>query len=263
MKRKLFLLGTLALILAGGTMWSCQKDDLMTSPEDGLVLKGGTIPFTWTDVCADQEISFTVAGSGQKQIRIWDEDESEWIQLASSGNNSNPLTHTTTLATGTYYFGYKLGNTFYPSPSAPPTDGFMIEIADCGCEESFTYETIFNENETEVEVTFTYIPEENMDDATLVFTFAQSAVVSGLENWTAAGVTRQKVMDLVACQEYSWTVTLTADCNGKGQNLVNAWTDFKVGNEWVYDEEKGQEVLITYSKKGDLDNINVYCADSE
>jgi hypothetical protein len=213
----------LALLLAGGTMWSCQKDDVATSYEEGLMLKGGTVPFTWTDVCADQEITFTVTGTGQKQIRMWDGDE--WIQVASAGNSSNPLTYTTTLAAGTYYFGYKLGATFYPSPSAPVTDGFEVEIDNC-CVPGFTY--IDNEDGT---YTFTLVPEEDLDNAELVFTFAQSYQSGLSEEWEQAGQgqTMQTTMNLVACETYEWTVTLVANCSGNsGQS--NVWTDFKIND---------------------------------
>ena len=41
MKKSLFLLGTLALIVAGGIFWSCQKDEITTNPDEGLMLKKG------------------------------------------------------------------------------------------------------------------------------------------------------------------------------------------------------------------------------
>jgi hypothetical protein len=34
-------------------------------------------------------------------------------------------------------------------------------------------------------------------------------------------------MDLNACQTYTWTVTLTANCSGNAKQS-NVWTDFKV-----------------------------------
>ncbi|MDO8928096.1 MAG: hypothetical protein Q7W54_03820 [Bacteroidota bacterium] len=108
----------------------------------------------------------------------------------------------------------------------------------CGCEETFTY--VDNGNNS---YTFTYTPAENMTDAPLVFTFAQGVAVTGLGGWTTDGATRQKTMDLVACQTYTWTVTLTPDCSGKSNNS-NVWTDFKVNNS---------------SKKGSLTNIVISC----
>ncbi len=97
-----------------------------------------------------------------------------------------------------------------------------------GCEESFTYV-----DNNDGSYTFTYIPEEDVEDAALVFTFAQSAYQSGLpssEGWaqTGAGQTMQTVMDLKACDKYTWTVTLKANCSGHSPTS-NVWTDFKVG----------------------------------
>ena len=56
MKRKLFLLGALALLVAGGVFWSCQKDELMNFDE-GVMLKLATV----YDDCYNQCIK---AGSG-------------------------------------------------------------------------------------------------------------------------------------------------------------------------------------------------------
>lgn len=227
MKRKLFTLSALALIIAGGLFWSCQKEEIAVD-EAGLMLKAGTAPFTWTDdVCAGEEITFTLVGSGQKQIRMWGWSEAnqkyEWLNVASAGNNSNPLSYTTTLAAGTYYFGYRLGSDFYPSPSSPAESGTMIEIENC-CTPGFTY--VDNQDGT---YTFTLVPEEDMMDAQLVFTFAQS-YQSGLpEDWTQSGQTMQTTMDLTECETYTWTVILTANCSGNsGQS--NVWTDFKINN---------------------------------
>ncbi len=39
-------------------------------------------------------------------------------------------------------------------------------------------------------------------------------------------------MDLVACEEYTWTITFTPDCdNINGNPNRNVWTDFKVNGE--------------------------------
>ncbi|HSF55321.1 MAG TPA: Ig-like domain-containing protein, partial [Algoriphagus sp.] len=113
------------------------------------------------------------------------------------------------------------------------SDPVTVEVIECGgCEESFTYV-----NNGDGTYTFTYIPDSDMDDAELVFTFAQGIAMEGLADWSTKGQTKQKVMDLVECEEYSWTVTLDCKSNPGAQNL---WTDFKV-NE--------------VSKKGTLSNI--------
>ncbi|HSI77088.1 MAG TPA: hypothetical protein VK957_14405 [Lunatimonas sp.] len=107
------------------------------------------------------------------------------------------------------------------------------------CDESFDY--TMNEDGS---YTFNYIPSEDMNDAELVFTFAQGVVVAGLNDWETKGSTKEMSMNLVACETYSWTVTLDTDCGGVGQPKANLWTDFKVNDE---------------SLKGDLENITKTC----
>ncbi|MDR5590870.1 hypothetical protein [Christiangramia sp. SM2212] len=112
------------------------------------------------------------------------------------------------------------------------TTGAWIEeeivVEDCSdCEESFSY-TDHGDNS----YTFYYTPAEDMMDAAVVFTFAQSTAISGLEEidgWYASGQTMQKTMDLVSCTNYEWTVTLEKNCSGNSQNS-NVWTDFKVND---------------------------------
>jgi len=292
MNRKLFLLGAFTLLFVGSAMWSCQKDDMMSSNEDELMLKNGVIDCECVDVAVP--VTQDVYGGGNPaskigEIQIWNDRENLYISVGAftydkikivgfldpnAEEPKNPVYNQNeiTLTDGRVSYSIPEGWDFCTEKrfwvkiegkeGGTKSYGLNYELQEIcqNCEESFTYTAIFNEDKTEAEVTFTYIPEENMDAATLVFTFAQSAVVTGLEDWTPNGVTMQMVMDLEACTEYSWTVTLAADCNGKGQTTVNAWTDFKVGNEWVYDEEKETDVIMTYSQKGDLNNITVNCA---
>lgn len=122
---------------------------------------------------------------------------------------------------------------FTEGPCVTPSLTGTITVEECGCEESFNY--VKNEDGT---YTFTYVPAEDVTGAELVFTFPQSALDGEpLSGWTYNGQTMQTSMDLVACQEYSWTVSLT--CKDQN-NPQNKWTDFKV-NE--------------VSKKGTLGNI--------
>ncbi len=115
-----------------------------------------------------------------------------------------------------------------------------LDVVDCSdCEESLDYA----ENEDD-SYTFTYIPEEDIEDAKLVFTFAQGVAVEGLDGWDSNGVTNQTIMDLEACEEYSFTVILDTDCNGVGQPNANLWTDFTVNGD---------------SKKDELSNIVQAC----
>ena len=120
---------------------------------------------------------------------------------------------------------------------------YRFDLAGCACEESFSYAAGEGANE----YIFTYVPAEDMTAAELVFTFAQSVAVSGLEGWTnkgnATSSTETKTMDLEACERYSWTVTLEKECMGNTGNN-NLWTDFKVND---------------VSKKGELANIKQSC----
>ena len=68
-----------------------------------------------------------------------------------------------------------------------------VSVVNCnGCDESFSYVNNGGNN-----FTFTYIPSESVPNANIIFTFAQGVNVSGLNNWTENGVTRQMKMDLV------------------------------------------------------------------
>ncbi len=117
-----------------------------------------------------------------------------------------------------------------------------VMVENCGCEESFTYV-----DNWDMTYTFTYIPEQDMPGAELVFTFAQGTSVAGLELWYNNGKaqTWHLTDDLNACQTYSWTVTLDANCPGKsGEN--NVWTDFKV-NEVSKKDDSEDKFIQTCS----------------
>ncbi|MFC5191472.1 Ig-like domain-containing protein [Algoriphagus aquatilis] len=108
-----------------------------------------------------------------------------------------------------------------------------VNVIECGgCDENFTYSVNGDE------VTFTYIPAEDVTGANLAFTFPQSALDTPLQGWTYSGQTMQRTMDLKACETYTWKVTLT--CKPLN-NPQNKWTDFKVNG---------------VSKKGSLNNID-------
>lgn len=92
--------------------------------------------------------------------------------------------------------------------------------------------------------TFTFVPKQDVNDADLVFTFAQGVTIGGLDNWEAKGVTMQKTMNLTAFSTYTWTVELDTNYRGVGQPNANLWTDFKVNGD---------------SKKCDLKNIVKSC----
>lgn len=184
-------------------------------------------------ICAGLPATFTYGAPIRSNLQVQQLVAGEWVQVYHN-NKSNNLAESFVLtfgSAGTYSLRYKDEQGF----SAPMT----VTVVNCNtCEESFSYK----ENDGG-SYTFTYIPEESFS-ADLVFTFAQGVAVTGLEDWSTNGQTRQITMALTACTEYSWTVTLTPDCSGSSPSS-NVFTDFKV-NE--------------VSKKGNLNNIIVPCS---
>ncbi len=134
MKRRLFLMGTLALIVTGGIFWSCQKEEIISDSES--LLKKAKVVTTVAEeialnypaevsVNADFEISFS-SGCGKLLIErgyILDSDEVtkiyhgltcemenlNWEELASGGySNCIGDTHTQNLPeAGTYVYRTK------------------------------------------------------------------------------------------------------------------------------------------------------------
>ncbi|RZS95963.1 hypothetical protein [Cecembia calidifontis] len=115
------------------------------------------------------------------------------------------------------------------------SSGFGMENARIYADHSFS----FIENE-DGSLTFTFVPKVNLENARLVFTFAQGVEVDGLGDWSINGATRQKTLNLHAMATYSWTLFLEPDGKGEGQVRADLWTDFTVNGE---------------SKKSDLQNI--------
>lgn len=178
--------------------------------------------------------------AGEMHYGLEDGKDLLWtFNIAENGYNTASNLNIFFTAWGGSWIGT---NTLGNKPHAPNYSVFNFDFSnlDCGgCDESFSYSTN-NENT----YTFNYTPETNMENAALVFTFAQSVAVSGLSTWTNNGSTMQKTMDLNACQQYSWTITLLKDCAGNSPNS-NVWTDFTVNK---------------VSKKGDMKNITQICS---
>ncbi|MGM0943860.1 MAG: hypothetical protein ACQEW9_01675 [Bacteroidota bacterium] len=123
------------------------------------------------------------------------------------------------------------------------------------CEESFTYEA----SEEDGTITFFYTPEESMDDAELVFTFAQSVEVL-IDEFSPAGATMQATMDLEACVTYTFEATVESlRCIGQGLSEVNVWTDFKV----VPADYEGDDEDLFSKKNDDTPNIVWACPGEE
>lgn len=215
-KNRLFFVMA-ALLVSAAMFNSCQKEEVLN---EEMVLKSASDLFTWNQPCPGEDLVLTLAGEGNRQIQ--QNVDGDWIQIGQASGGSDPIVATIeAVELGTYEFRIKVGKGGY-DPSV------FITIEPC-CEPGFNY--VDNGDGT---YTFTLTPEEDKEGAELVFTFAQSAYVSGLpeeEGWEQngnEGHTMKTNLDLIACQPLTWTVTLSANCSGNSK-YSNVWTDFKVG----------------------------------
>lgn len=175
-------------------------------------------------ICAGEPAEFNInAPIGSNiQVQQWDPITEKWFQVEQiSQSTSNPYTFWLTFPTAkTYQLRYKAGSGGF-------SDTINVVVIDC-CTESFLY--VDNEDGT---YTFTYTAGEDMNDAEVVFTFAQSAYVSGLSVEYSQngnnGQTYKAVMDLEKCDVLSYTITLQPNCSGNSTSS-NVWTDFKVND---------------------------------
>ncbi len=247
--KKLIFLSLLAIGMTGCSVESMDSEALLTADakykiqqvEKSMNLKA-------VEICEEEAPIFVfnfpqeTKGNGDPKdtdvhIQVYNTVIGEWEsfkKLSYAGAGPEEYSYQDeVLEIGTYSFRVSIGS-----------GGFVytatLDVVVCSdCEESFSYTP-----NADGSYTFTYVPEEDMEDAEVVFTFAQGVTVSGLDNWTSNGVTKQTSMDFEACEVYIWTVGLDASCKGVGQPNANLWTDFKV------DED---------SKKGELDNITQSC----
>lgn len=282
MKRQITLSFFTAVLFLGGMFYSCSKE--VAYQENEMNLKAGKIKVAAAPVVynsgGDCELCINASNpvyykDNYSTVVNWGNDNTKTVELDVYNTETDFVIEvTSTLKIGDVVVdGISKGigtnepgsdGKFHATYSYPLTEGWtscqtithLIQVAAIGpqaefsvnyklhgicvtCEESFSY--VVNGNNS---YTFTYIPSENNPQATLVFTFAQSVVVTGLDGWSTNGATSQKTMDLAACQPYNWTVSLTPDCSGVGNKKSNGWTDFKVND---------------ISKKGSLSNIEITC----
>ena len=175
-----------------------------------------TVP---AEVCAGVATDFCFEAPIGTNLQVQQLIAGDWVQVYQIAKSTLVITcfPLTFEAEGDYQLRYKIGSGGFTEAT--------VTVVNCNdCDESFGY--VANGSNS---FTFTYIPAESVENANIIFTFAQGVDVSGLNNWTANGVTRQMEMDLVACTTYTWTVSLTPNCSGNSKNS-NVWTDFKVNN---------------------------------
>jgi hypothetical protein len=106
MKRNLFLLSTMALVITSAMFWSCQKEEMMN---EDVMLKKGKVEAIYnfstnvSDVCAGGNLILTLTGSGNKQIQML--VNGEWVQVEMVPQGNEPLEATIEgIAAGAYYF---------------------------------------------------------------------------------------------------------------------------------------------------------------
>lgn len=250
--KKLIYLTALALIAAGGIFWSCQKDETMNNPENGLMLKSADncdeCVTNWIDSKETQLIADNL------YVDTWNDDANAYFKVyrldgATIGNitfdgGSNigfspavteylitkPVTVDACTKVSTLFdkigglggAGGKLENI--------NVDYYLRELCPQECEESFSY--VDNGNGI---LKFTYIPAVTMTDVNVVFTFPQVQTITFLSgeeydsfeqpgNGNAQNM--QATLSFVACNEYTWTVQLV-DCTAANAT-ANGWTDFTV-----------------------------------
>lgn len=243
MRKWEIVLSLSAIVVVSVVIYSCSKENATIQQE--RTLKGAKIAALSTagdnltypaEICAGKEIELcvtfpqgTTGGKDPKpketnwQAQLKGDDPAteaveDFYQIAHGGGNTIGCFKYTFPSAGIYDLRYKASESNFKDVS--------LTVTNC-CEESFTYAE--NEDGT---YTFSYTSEVDVEDAALVFTFAQSAYQSGLpeaQNWVAKGQTMQTIMDLKACEKYTWIVTLKANCSGHS-GASNVWTDFKVND---------------------------------
>ncbi|WP_372920220.1 hypothetical protein [Salegentibacter sp.] len=228
------------LVIFGAGIIGCSTEPIETEVLESIDAKVKTQEADKSMMLAEAEICYGDApvfvfdfpqdnkGNGDAKdtdvhLQVWNPEIEDWEsfqQLTYQGAGPEEYAfEEEALDLGTYEFRAKIGSGGFNYSAT-------LEVIDCSdCEESFSY--LDNEDGS---YTFTYIPEEDMENAEVVFTFAQGVTVDGLEGWGSNGVTLQSNLNFEACVEYSWTVELDPRCNGKGQSTPNLWTDFKIND---------------------------------
>lgn len=244
--RKFFTYSILSLMLAGGLFYSCQKDSALDEIQDTTELKSfdskaakasaAAIAESFIfdiNACVGVPHEFTISAAPNQNMQIQAElTPGIWTQIGqiAKSTTSSATWEYTFAVPGTYNLRFKAGSGGF-------TAGFSITVSECGCEESFSYETSDNLN-----VVFTYTSEENLEDAIVKFTcphvlpeygfFVNDGKFYTVNNngnitvltWTG---------DIAACQTISFDLTFNPDCTkqNKGNGGINIWTDFTVNGE--------------------------------
>lgn len=239
MKRKLFLIGTLALMVAGGIFWSCQKDETLTNPEEGLMLKNGLIAelnLTYPDeVFVDDNFNIEFSSTCGKlkiergYVPVIDEETGEeiertynnltcetenlkWEDIVSGGfSKCAGGTHVENWSeVGTYVYRATLNH--QAINDSDKKNGIPQSCLDCAD---------FNGNKTECFVV-NVIPEgcdesfsyKTNDNLTVVFTYKSNVNIDGAE----IKLTCPHITGFTSNDDKTYTV------NNTGNQTVLSWT---------------------------------------
>lgn len=232
--KKIYYLIFLAIGISGCSVESIDStENLLTADASAKITVANTSSMVFAEsVCAGEETMITVNFEQRTNtqgknlptnVKVHLLVGGEWIDIYENSVND------VTSVSFPYLFDDAMEYTLrYSAETGPWNANQMLNVTDC-CTESFSY--VDHENGT---YTFTYVAGEDMPDAEVVFTFAQSAYKSGLSDdfsQNGNGQTYKATMDLEKCDVLEYTITLQANCDGNGKNEnSNVWTDFKVND---------------------------------
>ncbi|WP_163714392.1 hypothetical protein [Mangrovibacterium lignilyticum] len=240
--RKFFTLFTLTLAIGAGLFYSCQKEEIGDEAISASLKKAQvntdavTANFVYDDhACLGVPHEFVIEAAEDENMQIQAEfTDGEWTQIAQISKSDEAST------TFVYTFSAELiekENPIqlrYKSGNGGFTKGYYITIDDCGCEESFAYET-----EDNLSVVFAYTSDVDLENAEVKITcphifptdgfIAEDGKVYEVNN-TGNHTVLTWTGDIAACQEITFDLTFIPDCSKKnnGNGAVTIWTDFKV-----------------------------------
>lgn len=252
MKRKFFLLGALALIVAGGIFWSCQKEELL-NPEEGLDLKKAKVStmqtgnqLLWDDpVCTSAEHTFTfnfpqrTTPNGKElesEAHVELKLNGEWMEITDGEvGNTSVVIYYTFNDPGTYEIRYKT------TGSWDENDIVSVEVVDCtDCEDEFTLADVSECNAETRYAEFLFVAGED-GEVKIQGGLTNGADVVSSEIWlndiqlmegdipvelnygVTAGHVHNWIGTLHECDKViiklSWTAT-----QGTGEEMIDEWT---------------------------------------
>ena len=219
--KKIYYLIFLAIGISGCSVESIDSTEVLFTADAKVKLAEVQNFIVPTESCAGVEATFSFEVAVGTNLQVQQLIAGEWVQVYQKGSSTaNPQNFNLLFEeAGDYSLRYKIGSGGFTQKS--------VTVLDCNaCEESFSY--VSNGDNT---YTFYYTPAEDLEGAIVVFTFAQSAYLSGLsEDYSQNGNNGQPykaILNLKKCVELEYTISLQANCSGNSQNS-NVWTDFTV-----------------------------------